>query len=222
VRTTAETDRVAGVLQDLYANDPVLGPALASGMHTEAMAQSMTEPEQQPKGAGANAAAAAAAARFLTVPGGPQIAVISLDGFDTHANQGAADGLLAARFTNLDKVIAGLETGLGPTWRDTVVVAATEFGRTARVNGTAGTDHGTASTMILAGGALKAGGIIGDWPTLKHERLFEDRDLAPTLDVRAVFKGVLAEHLGLDRRALDAAVFPDSGQVAPVAGLAAA
>ena len=216
VRTTAETDRIAGVLQELYAGDPLLGPALASGMHTESMAQSLSAEQVTPEGVNATAAAAA---RLLAAKGGPQIAVLSIDGFDTHANQGAATGLLAGRFNNLDHVIAGLELGLGPAWSDTVVVAVTEFGRTARINGTAGTDHGTASAMVLAGGAVKAGGMIGDWPTLKRERLFEDRDLAPTLDVRSVFKGVLADQLGLDRRALETAVFPDSAQAPPVQGL---
>lgn len=92
---------------------------------------------------------------------------------------------------------------------------ATEFGRTARANGTQGTDHGTASSLLLAGGALKAGGPIGDWPTLADNRLFEGRDLAPTLDVRSVFKGVLCDHLGVDRSTLDQRVFPGSAAEAP-------
>ena len=87
-------------------------------------------------------------------------------------------------------------------------------------NGTQGTDHGTASTLLLAGGALKAGGMIGDWPTLADNRLFEDRDLAPTLDVRSVFKGVLRDHMGVDRTVLDTRVFPGSaGEAPPTAGI---
>lgn len=216
-RMSAETDRVAGVLQDLYASDPLLGPALASGLQTEAMAQSMTGgAAMKPTDV---AAFASTAAKFLTAEGGPSIAVLSLDGFDTHAGQGAAEGQLANRLNTLDQVIAGLQTGMGPAWSDTVVLAATEFGRTARINGTGGTDHGTASALVLAGGALKPGGIVGDWPTLAQDRLFENRDLAPTLDIRAVFKGVLADHLGLDRRALEGAVFPDSAAARPAAGL---
>ena len=162
---------------------------------------------------------AVTAAKFLTAPDGPQMAVLQLDGFDTHANQGAAEGQLAQRFKNLDEVLAGLETGMGPAWKDTVVVVATEFGRTARINGTKGLDHGTASAVIVAGGALKPGGMIGDWPTLADNKLFENRDLAPTLDVRSVFKGVLIDHMGLDRRAVETAVFPDSMSAAPVTGL---
>ena len=160
-------------------------------------------------------------AGFMTQPDGPQIAAISIDGFDTHANQGAADGQLANRLAYLDAVIDGLQSGLGPAWTDTVVVAATEFGRTAHANGTGGTDHGTASTALVAGGALRPGGLIGDWPTLAPAKLFEARDTAPTMDMRSLFKGVLAEQLGVDRRALDTVVFPESGGVAAARGLVA-
>jgi uncharacterized protein (DUF1501 family) len=206
-RKSADQGRIATALQELYRGDPLLGPALASGLQTQAEADKLTTGILN---RGDAKGFAMTAARFLTQPGGPSVAVISLDGFDTHAAQGAAEGQLAQRLANLDGVIEGLKEGLGPLWSKTVVVAATEFGRTARMNGTRGTDHGTASTVILAGGALKPGGILGDWPTLQPARLFENRDLAPTLDVRSVFKGVLADHLGLDRRALEARVFPNS------------
>ncbi|HSV03125.1 MAG TPA: DUF1501 domain-containing protein [Phenylobacterium sp.] len=233
--------RLPRLLQDLYKDDPLLGPALARGLATEAMAaEAMAGLPQASPGAPAMIPAAApgaggrglqqqgqAAARqlgealagFMKEPGGPQIAALSLDGFDTHANEGAAQGQLATRLAYLDAVLDGLHQGLGPAWKDTVVVAATEFGRTARVNGTGGTDHGTASTALLLGGALKPGGIVGDWPTLKASALFEARDLAPTLDMRGLLKSVLAEHLGVERAALDAAVFPQSASAKPVSGL---
>ena len=155
-------------------------------------------------------------AGFMREPGGPTVAAISLDGFDSHANQA---GLIAARLAALDAVIEGLHTGLGPDWKDTVVLVATEFGRTARVNGTAGTDHGTASTALVLGGALKPGGIVGDWPTLKQNALFENRDVAPTLDMRGLFKGVLAEHMAVDKAALEQVVFPESAAAKPVSNL---
>ena len=217
-KLTPDITRLSQALQELYQGDPLLGPALASGMKTEEAADvlgGLAVGQRDVKGF------AVTAARFLTAPDGPQVAVISLTGFDTHANQGAADGQLATHLKVLDDVIAGLHEGLGPAWDQTVVVAATEFGRTAHVNGTGGTDHGTAGAMILAGGALKPGGIVGDWPGLRQAALFESRDLAPTLDVRQVFKGVLRDHLGLDRRALGTRVFPDSGAAPPVAGLIA-
>ena len=236
------TDRIVAQLQDLYRNDALLGPAFASGLQTETMAASLmgqdgamaARPAMQGGPAPAQggpqagqaqiqqaAAFAETAGKFLVQPGGPSIAVLSLDGFDTHARQGGVDGQLATRLRLMDLVIAGLQTGLGPAWKDTVIVVATEFGRTARINGTGGTDHGTASTLFLAGGALKPGGIVGDWPTLQEARLFEARDLAPTLDIRSVFKGVLADHLGVDGRALDTQVFPNSADIKPLRGLVA-
>lgn len=225
--------RLPTLLQDLYKNDPLLGPALARGLATEAMAKTAMEdaghadPTGEPAGADVRLRQGRETARrlgetlagFMLEPGGPQIAALSLDGFDTHANEGAAQGQLATRLAYLDAVLDGLHTGLGPDWRDTVVVVATEFGRTARVNGTGGTDHGTASTALLLGGALKRGGIVGDWPTLKESALFENRDVRPTIDMRGLLKGVLGEHLGVERAALDTAIFPNSGGVTPVTGL---
>jgi len=216
-RLNDQTNRVANALMDLYAGDALLGPALATGLQTEAQADVING--GKPLNGADVQAFANTAAKFLIAPGGPSIAVLSLDGFDTHANQGADNGQLANRLSLVDNVIAGLQTGLGDQWKDTVVVMATEFGRTAKVNGTHGTDHGTASCMVLAGGALKPGGIIGDWPTLQQAKLFENRDLAPTLDVRAVFKGVLIDHLGIDKRRLETTVFPNSSDAKPVTGL---
>jgi uncharacterized protein (DUF1501 family) len=225
-RTVDGSARLPSLLQDLYRDDPLLGPALARGLATEAMALVATAGAAPQPGAALRQGREAAKglgttlAGFMREPGGPKVAALSLDGFDTHANQGAAQGQLATRLAYLDAVLDGLHTGLGDDWRDTVVLAVTEFGRTARANGTGGTDHGTASTALMLGGALKPGGIVGDWPTLKASALFEGRDLAPTLDTRALFKGVLEAHLGLDRRALDNEVFPDSAAVKPVALLA--
>jgi uncharacterized protein (DUF1501 family) len=157
-----------------------------------------------------------ALAGFMREPGGPTVAALSLDGFDSHAGQAV---LIATRLAALDAVLNGLHSGLGPEWKNTVVLVATEFGRTARANGTGGTDHGTASTALVLGGALKPGGIVGDWPGLKQNALYESRDVAPTLDMRGLFKGVLAEHMGVDRAALDASIFPSSASARPVAGL---
>ena len=218
-KLNGQTTRISSALQDLYKADPLLSSALASGLATEAQVEELGG--SQVKGGDARAFAQTAG-RFLAAPDGPSIAVLSLDGFDTHAGQGAAEGQLANRLAVLDGAIDGLHAGLGDAWGQTVVVVATEFGRTARVNGTGGTDHGTASTLILAGGAVKGAGIVGDWPTLARAKLFEDRDLAPTMDIRSVFKGVLGDHLGVDRRDLDAKVFPASLDAQPVAGLVAA
>jgi uncharacterized protein (DUF1501 family) len=210
-------DRVAGILQDLYKDDPLLAPALASGLTNEGMVRTAmggTRVKQNDVHA-----LGAAISKFMTAPDGPDVVALALDGFDTHANQGSSKGQLATRLTYVDQLFGGLKSGLGPTWKDTTVVMATEFGRTARVNGTGGTDHGTASTVILAGGALKPGGIVGDWPTLADNRLFENRDLAPTLEVRSVFKGLLRDHMGVDQARLDTVIFPDSQGVKTSDGL---
>jgi len=253
--------RLPGILQDLYAKDPMLSRALASGLATEAMAKvagadataALTQadgmsgaaiaspgapaPAMGPPGADMAGGAAlqgtlrqglpvarklgATLAGFMIQPGGPQVAAVSIDGFDTHANQGSSQGQLATRLAYLDAALDGLADGMGPAWKDSAVVVVTEFGRTAHVNGTGGTDHGTASTALLLGGALKPGGIVGDWPTLAQGKLFEDRDTAPTLDMRGLFKGLLVAQYGVDRHALDTVVFPDSAAVAPTLGIVA-
>jgi uncharacterized protein (DUF1501 family) len=100
-----------------------------------------------------------------------------------------------------------------------VVAIVTEFGRTARINGTDGTDHGTATVAILVGGALKGGRVVADWPGLGDNDLHDKRDLKPTTDLRAVLKGLLRDHVRVDEAALASRVFPDSAAVKPMAGL---
>ena len=203
-------DRIASLLQDLYVEDPMLGQNLARGLATEQLVgmeggdQRLRRNDVQGLGQ--------AVAKLMTGPQGADIVAVSLDGWDTHAGQRAQ---LQTRLTGLNQLVTGLKDGLGEAWSRTAVIVATEFGRTARANGTQGTDHGTGSSLLLAGGAVKRGGPIGDWPTLADNRLFENRDLAPTLDIRSVFKGVLRDHMGLDRAALDARVFPGSAAEAP-------
>ncbi len=133
-------------------------------------------------------------------------------------NEGGARGQLGTRFGALDAALRSLKTQLGPTWRNTAVLAVTEFGRTAAVNGTGGSDHGTGTAAFLLGGAVQGGRVISDWPGLSAGNLYQQRDVAPTLDLRAVFKGTLVDHMGVSAGALDS-VFPDSGQVKPVRDL---
>src|SRR5262249_24236678 len=110
---------------------------------------------------------------------------------------------------------------MGEAWSETAVAIVTEFGRTARINGNDGTDHGTGTVAVLVGGALQGGRVIADWPGLKAADLYEGRDLKPTIDLRAVLKGVLKDHLRVEERALAAAVFPGSDDVKPMARLSA-
>ncbi len=157
-----------------------------------------------------------AAARFLKSPNGPRVAAIDVGGWDTHANQGAAQGNLALRLRGLDAGLQTLKTELGPVWKDTTVLIVTEFGRTVAVNGTRGTDHGTAGCAFLAGGAVSGGRVIADWPGLAQRDLHEGRDLRATTDLRGVFKGVLAARFGISEAALETSVFPGSASVAPL------
>jgi len=164
---------------------------------------------------------ASAAARHMAQPDGPRVGAVDLIGWDTHYNEGAVGGQLANLLGVLDDGLAAFAKDIGDAWRETVVAVITEFGRTARINGTDGTDHGTGTVAILAGGAVKGGRVIADWPGVKASSLYENRDLAATTDLRAVLKGVLKDHLRLDDRALAERVFPGSDGVPPMAGLLA-
>ncbi|THD63068.1 MAG: DUF1501 domain-containing protein [Bradyrhizobium sp.] len=214
-------DDTAARLLELYSHrDPALATALSQGLKLDKTAQGDDmKPKPGTNNIGAMRLVARGAAKLMSADDGPRIAALAFDGWDTHANEGGPVGRLAQLLSGLDGALAEFESGLGERWRDTVVVVATEFGRTARINGTEGTDHGTGTIALLAGGAVKGGRVIADWPGLKPANLYEGRDLAPTTDLRAVIKGVLHDHLSLNERALAETVFPDSATVKPVKGL---
>lgn len=228
-------------ITDLYARDPVLSRRLADALESEAIAteaQKAAEAEAEadaPMMAAGNvveqdakerrnynaryAETARAAANFLKRDDGPRVAMFDTSGWDTHANQGGPTGQLALRLRGLDAALESLKDSLGPVWRKTVVLVATEFGRTAAINGTRGTDHGTGAAAFLLGGAVQGGRVITDWPGLSRANLLENRDLKPTRDLRTVMKGVLRDHLGVSSAALDSSVFPGSASVRPLEGL---
>jgi len=223
----ASDDTLTRVL-DLYRHtDPMLARALEERLGLATIARAGGMDGQQPRAAGAGqvrayfAESAGMAAKFLARPDGPRIGALAFDGWDTHADEGVMSGRLANLLAALDGAIAAIESEMKETWRDTVVAVITEFGRTARINGTDGTDHGTATVALLAGGALKGGRVVADWPGLKPANLHEGRDLKPTTDLRGVLKGVLKDHLRVDEAVLASKVFPESGRVKPVAGLLA-
>ena len=209
-------------LERMYAGDPALAAALdrARRLHLDTppmpddsigMAANGVRP-------GAFVALAQRAAEFLVQPTGPQAAVLEIGGWDTHANQAATNGALAGGLRQLDAGLSALRTGLvnGGAWGRTVVVVTSEFGREVAVNGTLGTDHGTGGVAFVLGGAVRGGRVVGDWPGLARGQRYEGRDLKITTDLRAVLKGVLADHLQIASRSLDGEVFPGSEKVKPL------
>jgi uncharacterized protein (DUF1501 family) len=214
-------DDTAMRLVELYRHrDVALASALTQGLQLEkaALGDDM-KPKPGTNGAAAMRLVARGAAKLMAADDGPRIAALAFDGWDTHANEGGPVGRLAQLLSGLDGALAEFESGLGARWRDTVVVVATEFGRTVRINGTEGTDHGTGTIALLAGGAVKGGRVIADWPSLKPASLYQGRDLLPTTDLRAVIKGVLHDQFGLAEHVLAESVFPDSAAARPMQGL---
>jgi len=217
-------------LKALYAGDGELTMALEEGVQGEdfvAMTLSgdaMGGHAADGAGAGAKkygqfARLAAATGKLLAASGGPRVAVMEVLGWDTHVGQGLEKGRMADALTQLGEGIAALRESMGPTWRNTVVVAASEFGRTVAMNGTNGSDHGTATAVFIAGGAVAGGRVVANWPGLARDRLYQARDLAPTTDLRAVLKGLLRQHLLVSDVELAKAVFPNSANVPPMTGL---
>ncbi|GGZ35943.1 DUF1501 domain-containing protein [Asticcacaulis endophyticus] len=208
-------------LMALYEqSDPLLYKVLTEGVETGKIAANMTQTNA--RGGSADPAMmvqmAQGAANLMVQPEGPRLAALAFDGWDTHAQETAR---LTKLLGGLDQAIAAFETTLGPAWQDTTILVVTEFGRTVNPNGTKGTDHGTGTVAFLAGGAVKGGRIIGDWPGLKDGQLYENRDLMPTTDLRAVIKGIAADQFGVSASSLSATVFPGSERVAPIKGLIA-
>jgi uncharacterized protein (DUF1501 family) len=204
-------------IADLYSTDEYFASRLQSALAADSVAG---------EGAGLGAgrrdplnalnAVAAAAGKFLAAADGARIAVLEATGWDTHANQGAERGQLANRLRGLDQAIDSLRIGLAGAWARSAVLVVTEFGRTVAINGTGGTDHGTATCALLVGGAVAGGRVVADWPGLASSALYEGRDLRPTLDVRSIMKSVLVSHLGAGESGIEERVFPSSRSVRPL------
>ncbi|MEO6968708.1 MAG: DUF1501 domain-containing protein [Rhodanobacteraceae bacterium] len=233
-------------LQPLYAEDPRLAetfiraiaqqqdapslptvpqilPATSMPVRNKVVpTQAMAAPRAQEKGtsgkpyAGQLPLLMGAAGGFMAKVNGPRVGFVEDNGWDTHANEAA---ILQRKLAELDAGIKAYREAMGDTWSRTIIAVVTEFGRTAAINGTGGTDHGTGGAMFLAGGALRGGHVGGQWPGIGRGQLYQDRDLHATTDLRGVFKGVLAAHLGVSESALETRVFPGSGKVAPAENL---
>ncbi len=199
------SDELLQRVSQMYAGDAQLHGLWDSALQAKGMAGGDTEKGQDPVALGK------LAAKLMSGPDGARVAMIETGGWDTHFNQ---NGRLRNQLKGLDSMIATLRDGLGASWDKTLVLVATEFGRTVAANGTGGTDHGTASLAMLLGGAISGGRIVSDWPGLAPAQLFEGRDLKPTLSLDAAIAGAVSGHFGLDPARVLATAFPGSGGTA--------
>ena len=195
------SDDLMSRVSALYAGDQQL-----HGLWSAAMDTRMKAGDGMQGVGGPNGAATGALAAKMLSGDGARIAMIETNGWDTHSGQ---RGRLNAQLRSLDQLLAALKTGLGPDWANTLVIVATEFGRTAKPNGTGGTDHGQASAAMLLGGAVRGGTVIADWPGLAASALYEGRDLNPTTDLDALIGGALAQHYGLEPARVMSTLFPE-------------
>jgi uncharacterized protein (DUF1501 family) len=215
-------------LQPLYAADPRLAapfaraveqrndsPVPESGLGTSVMDSG--KPGKRPRGG--LPVMMAAAGSFMGKADGPRVAFVEDDGWDTHANEAA---IVTRKIAELDAGLEAFHQAIGAKWGRTIAIIATEFGRTAHINGTGGTDHGTGGSMFLAGGALHGGRVAGNWPGIGASELYQGRDVHATTDFRSVFKGVLTTHLGVAESLLESRVFPGSAKAEPMGGLVVA
>lgn len=196
-------------VDQLYAKDAQLHALWSAALDARDMAGDARGGERRND----SAALGRAAAGFLARPDGPRIAMIETSGWDTHSAQASR---LATQLKALDSLIGGLQAGLGAAWSQTIVLVATEFGRTVAANGTGGTDHGTGAAAMLVGGAVQGGRIIADWPGLKPSDLHEGRDLRPTLGLDTLVSSLCAETFRIDPERVVGALFPGSATASPV------
>jgi len=198
------------VMQD----DPLFHPALTEAlmlseggeMSGGGMAGEGDRPAMEPPRASGGGMVPVAEFAAEQLRGDARLVSFSVNGWDTHRNQART---LRPALGQLSETVTTLHDRLGPeVWGKTAILAMTEFGRTVRVNGTGGTDHGTGGVMVMAGGALRGGMVHGRWPGLDEAALYDRRDLMPTGDVRAAAAWVLRGVAGLDRAGLERTVFP--------------
>ena len=220
-------DTMLLALDKLYQKDMLFHTALAQAVDVHGIADPALQGADMKaagggknlRNAGAMKTTVEAVGKILSDPKGPRLCTIELGGWDTHAQQGADKGILANNFDALDAGFGAMKEAMGEHWNKTVVMAATEFGRTVAQNGTGGTDHGTASCVFMLGGALNGGRVHGQWPGLDTTQLYQNRDLRPTTDLRQIAKTVLTQHLKLPAADVDARVFPGSGDLRPLDGI---
>jgi uncharacterized protein (DUF1501 family) len=195
------SEDLLGRVGKLYEGDQQLHALWNAAMETR-----MTAVDVADTGGKNGAGTGALAAKMLAGPNGARVGMIETTGWDTHSGQ---RGRLTAQLKGLDQMLAAMKTGLGADWANTLVIVATEFGRTVHPNGTGGTDHGQASVAMLLGGAVAGGRVAADWPGLSQGALYEGRDLKPTTDIDALIATALAQHYAVEPTRVMATLFPE-------------
>jgi len=191
VRAGRQTDDLFGAFESMWKNDTfdavrMLKQVNPSQFQPENGAQYPNGPVSQPL---------QQIAQLIKSNVGLEVAFADVQGWDTHANQGAAQGQLSQRLREFGDAISAFYRDLGDRMSNVVVITMTEFGRAIKQNGSGGTDHGHASALFVMGGPVKGGKVYGRWPGLAPEQLYEGRDLALTTDFRDVFSEVLVKHM---------------------------
>ncbi len=216
-------DSLINQMQRIYRHDPLFSTALTQAVRTQAMAemalsdvQDSVNRARRVSGPNGLAQMAVPVSRLLLQEGGARVAVVEMGGWDTHANQGTSNGALANNLRGLANGMASFAQELQPVWDKSAILVMTEFGRTVAMNGTGGSDHGTGGMALVMGGAVRGGEVFADWPGLGASDLYQGRDLAPTMDMRAPIKSILTELLDIPLSDVNRHVLPGSSNISPV------
>ncbi len=212
-------DDLIARLKYLYQNDDTLFQSLEQAVMADRIAASAMMGDKNRGFRQKLSISANHAAQFLKTNQSLNIAVLEGFGWDTHVRQGTVNGSLAYTLKDLDDSLGLFKEKLGPIWKQTAIAVVTEFGRTVRANGNGGTDHGTAGVAFLCGGAIAGGRVLTDWPGLKTTNLYQERDIYPTMDIRALFKGILRDHLQISSDIIETKLFSNSSNISPLNGI---
>jgi len=200
--------------EKLYKNDPEIEHAFLEGVKSRKEILSYFEEERKEADHGAPSPTGFVGncirlGNLIAKDPTMQVAFLDVGGWDTHINQGSSSGQLASHLTTFGEGIHEIVKGLKETYKDTLIVVMSEFGRTVKENGRAGTDHGHGNVMWIMGGGIQGGKVYGDWPTLSSNHLYENRDLAVTTDFRSVLGYLIRNHFNLSEKDVNT-IFPNA------------
>lgn len=203
------SDDLIGRLSSLYEDDSTFSTPLETAVSGRSELSMETSRRNARRFTREYTATLSAIGSLMSAENSPSIGMVSLGGWDTHANQKTD---LKRKFKALDNGLIELKKSLGSHWKKTCIVVCSEFGRTVSANGSKGTDHGTGGLTMILGGAVNGGAVHGEWPGIKTANLHEGRDLFPANDISAILKGIMLDHLDISRKDLETNIFPNSGK----------